>query len=86
TAGIPLVRGTPALIANAAFPSTPVHVAVVGRTGDRLFESVTPIAEVHVRVRCPHGRIFINGHRPYLAPLVLSQEAGPEPYHLTQVL
>jgi hypothetical protein len=85
-AGVGLIRGIVSRLAKTVFPRNPVHVAAVGRVGDSLFEGVGAMSEIMVRVRCPHGRIFINGHRPYLAPMVLSQEPGSEPYRLTTVL
>jgi KaiC/GvpD/RAD55 family RecA-like ATPase len=85
-AGVVLAPGALVGIDAAVFPRSKVHVAVVGRSGDPRLESLSPITENHVRIRCPHGRVFLNGHRPYLAPLVLSQELSPEPYRLTAVL
>jgi KaiC/GvpD/RAD55 family RecA-like ATPase len=85
-AGIPLSRGLLAGLDAAAFPHSSVHTFAVARSGQSRIESLGPLSEQHIRIRCPHGRVFLYGHRPYLAPLLLSQEAGPEPYHLTQVL
>ena len=85
-AGVTLIRGVLSGLARTVFHRNPVHVAAVGRTDDGLFAGVASTAETHIRIRSPHGRIFVNGHRPYLAPMVLSQESGPEPYHLTTVL
>jgi hypothetical protein len=85
-AGVTLIRGALSGLARTVFPHNPVHVVAVGRTGDPMFYGVAALAEVHARVRAPHGRIIVNGHRPYLAPMVLSQEPGPEPYRLTTVL
>lgn len=85
-AGIPFGRSILGGLAREVFPHSPVVVAAFGRTGNPHFPAVSTISELHVRIRCPHGRIFLNGHRPYLAPLVLSHEPGTEPYHLTQVL
>jgi hypothetical protein len=85
-ANVPLNRGVLAAMARAVFPRSPTHVAVVARTGDPLFPEISPVSELHIRLRGPHGRIFLNGHRPYLAPLVLTQDNGVEPYHLAQIL
>jgi KaiC/GvpD/RAD55 family RecA-like ATPase len=86
TSGVTLSAGVLTGIDSAIFPNCPVHVVAVGRMSDPRIETLSPVAEVHIRVRCPHGRIFLNGHRPYLAPLVMSQELGAEPYRLTPVL
>jgi hypothetical protein len=85
-AGVTVARGVLAGLASAIFPKSRVHLVAVGRAGDPLFNTVAPVAETQLRIRAPHGRVFLNGHRPYLAPLVLSQEAGDEPYRLTPVL
>jgi KaiC/GvpD/RAD55 family RecA-like ATPase len=85
-AGVSVTPATLAGIDAAVFPNSPVHVIAIGRTGDPRLELMSPVMETHLRVRCPHGRVFLNGHRPYLAPLVLSQQLGGEPFRLTPVL
>ncbi|MCI4369734.1 MAG: hypothetical protein L3J81_00205 [Thermoplasmata archaeon] len=85
-AGVAMTPATLAGINAAVFPNAPVHVVTIGRSGDPRLEVMSPVMETHLRVRCPHGRVFLNGHRPYLAPLVLSQQLGGEPYRLTPVL
>jgi KaiC/GvpD/RAD55 family RecA-like ATPase len=85
-AGVTISSGILAGLDAALFPKNPVHIVAVGRSGDPRLAQLSPVAEIHLRVRSPHGRIFLNGHRPYLAPLVLSQESGTEPYRLTPVL
>jgi hypothetical protein len=85
-AGVPVTPATLAGIDAAVFPNAPVHVVTIGRSGDPRLDVMGPVMETHLRVRCPHGRVFLNGHRPYLAPLVLSQQLGGEPFRLTPVL
>jgi KaiC/GvpD/RAD55 family RecA-like ATPase len=86
SAGVTISPATLAGIDAAVFPYSPVHVITVGRTGDPHLDLMGPVMETHLRIRCPHGRVFLNGHRPYLAPLVLSQQFGGEPFRLTAVL
>jgi hypothetical protein len=86
SANLSLTPGILAGLGNAIFPQSRVHDVVVGRTGDSRLDGLGPVMETHLRIRCPHGRVFLNGHRPYLSPLVLSQESTEEPYRLTPVL
>jgi KaiC/GvpD/RAD55 family RecA-like ATPase len=85
-AGVALSSGVLAGLQSAVFPMSRVHVIIVGRSGDPRLEVLGPVIETHLRIRCPHGRVFLNGHRPYLAPLVLSQQDSGEPFRLTPVL
>jgi KaiC/GvpD/RAD55 family RecA-like ATPase len=86
SAGQTLSPGILAGLAASVFPRGKVHGLLVGRSGDPHLDMFGPVMETQLRIRCPHGRVFLNGHRPYLAPLVLSQEAPGEPYRLTPVL
>jgi KaiC/GvpD/RAD55 family RecA-like ATPase len=85
-ADVPVTPATLAGIDAAVFPNAPVHIVTIGRSGDPRLDVMGPVMETHLRIRCPHGRVFLNGHRPYLAPLVLSQQLSGEPYRLTPVL
>ncbi|MCI4324139.1 MAG: hypothetical protein L3K03_09065 [Thermoplasmata archaeon] len=85
-AGIVPSPGILAGLDAAVFPQSRVHIVVIGRTGDPQLEALGSVVETHIRIRGPHGRVFLNGQRPYLSPLVLSQELGSEPYRLTPVL
>jgi hypothetical protein len=51
-----------------------------------MIQSVNPVSETLIKVRYSNGRVFVSGHRPYSAPLILSHEDPPEPYRLTPVL
>jgi hypothetical protein len=86
TAGVSFSAGVLAGLNAAIFPRGMAHVVAVGRSGDPHMDVLLPVMETHLRLRAPHGRTFLNGDRPYLAPMVLSQELGTEPYRLTPVM
>jgi KaiC/GvpD/RAD55 family RecA-like ATPase len=86
TAGVKVGHGTLAALAATVFPQSPVHIVVFARSGDPLIEVVNPISENLIKVRYSNGRVFISGHRPYSAPLILSHQDPVEPYRLTPIL
>jgi len=85
-AGVSVGHGTLSVLAATVFPRGTVHVVVLARSGDPMIQAVNPVSETLIKVRYSNGRVFVSGHRPYSAPLILSHEDPPEPYRLTPVL
>jgi hypothetical protein len=85
-AGVARGRGVLASLAAAVFPRSSVHVVTVGRTGDPRFELLSALSEIHLPIRFPHGRVFVNVYRPYLDPRARSQEQAVESSNQTPIL
>jgi KaiC/GvpD/RAD55 family RecA-like ATPase len=85
-AGVPIGHGFLAALVAAHFPVSPVHLLLFAREGDPSIDILSPISDVLIRVRYTNGRVFLTGHRPYSAPLLLSYDDGSEPYHLTPII
>jgi KaiC/GvpD/RAD55 family RecA-like ATPase len=85
-AGVTIGHGFLTSFATALFPEAPVHILIFGRDGEPYFEKFSPICETLIDVRYTNGRVFLSGHRPYSAPLVLSYEGHKEPFRLTPIV
>jgi KaiC/GvpD/RAD55 family RecA-like ATPase len=86
TAGVTIGHGFLSAFASSMFPKSPVHIVVFASVADPLTATITPISDVLIKIRYSNGRIFLDGHRPYSAPLILSNDSKTEPYRLTPIL
>lgn len=84
-AGLPVAHGILPALAETVFPRSPVHVIAVGRSDDTVMLATSPISRNVIDVQYANGRVFLSGRRPYMSPLILSDQTGTEPYRLTRI-
>ncbi len=62
------------------------HLAIVGRSGAPLIESVRSLAALHVHLRVRQGRVFVYGSKPWTSGLVLTEGNDTAPYDLLRIV
>jgi hypothetical protein len=72
--------------AQAMLGGTPSHLAIAGRTGAPLIESVRSLAAVHIHMRVRQGRVFVYGSKPWTSGLVLTEGNDTAPYDLLRIV
>jgi KaiC/GvpD/RAD55 family RecA-like ATPase len=83
---------TPEVIDNfpatvqAGLGSAPMHLAVVGRAGVPLFESLRSLAAIQIHLRGRQGRVFVYGSKPWTSGLVLTEGTDTLPYDLLRIV
>jgi KaiC/GvpD/RAD55 family RecA-like ATPase len=79
------IENFPAL-AQTMLGSTQSHLALAGRTGAPLVESMRSLAALHVHLRVRQGRIFVYGSKPWTSGLVLTEGNDSTPYDLLRIV
>jgi KaiC/GvpD/RAD55 family RecA-like ATPase len=79
------IENFPAL-AQSMLGSTQSHLALAGRTGAPLVESMRSLAALHVHLRVRQGRIFVYGSKPWTSGLVLTEGSDSTPYDLLRIV
>jgi KaiC/GvpD/RAD55 family RecA-like ATPase len=79
------IENFPAL-AQSMLGSTQSHLALAGRTGAPLVESMRSLAALHVHLRVRQGRIFVYGSKPWTSGLVLTDGSDSSPYDLLRIV
>jgi KaiC/GvpD/RAD55 family RecA-like ATPase len=72
--------------AQAMLGGPPSHLAVAGRTGAPLIESVRSLAALHIHLRVRQGRVFVYGSKPWTSGLVLTEGNDAAPYDLLRIV
>jgi KaiC/GvpD/RAD55 family RecA-like ATPase len=73
-------------LAQVMLGTTPSHLAIAGRTGAPLVESVRSLAALHVHLRVRQGRVFVYGSKPWTSGLVLTEGTETSPYDLLRIV
>jgi len=79
------IENFPAL-AQTMLGSTQSHLALAGRTGAPLVESMRSLAALHVHLRVRQGRVFVYGSKPWTSGLVLTEGSDSTPYDLLRIV
>jgi KaiC/GvpD/RAD55 family RecA-like ATPase len=79
------IENFPAL-AQTMLGSSQSHLALAGRTGAPLVESMRSLAALHVHLRVRQGRIFVYGSKPWTSGLVLTDGNDSTPYDLLRIV
>jgi KaiC/GvpD/RAD55 family RecA-like ATPase len=72
--------------AQAMLGGPPSHLAIVGRTGAPLIESVRSLAALLIHLRVRQGRVFVYGSKPWTSGLVLTEGNDSAPYDLLRIV
>jgi KaiC/GvpD/RAD55 family RecA-like ATPase len=72
--------------AQAMLGGSSSHLAIAGRTGSPLIESVRSLAAVHIHLRVRQGRVFVYGSKPWTSGLVLTEGNDAAPYDLLRIV
>lgn len=72
--------------AQGMLGGTQSHLAMAGRTGAPLVESVRSLAALHVHLRVRQGRVFVYGSKPWTSGLVLTEGSDSAPYDLLRIV
>lgn len=72
--------------AQAMLGGAASHLAIVGRTGAPLVESVRSLAALHIHLRVRQGRVFVYGSKPWTSGLVLTEGNDTAPYDLLRIV
>ena len=72
--------------AQAMLGGTSSHLAIAGRTGAPLIESVRSLAAIHIHLRVRQGRVFVYGSKPWTSGLVLTEGNDTAPYDLLRIV
>ncbi len=72
--------------AQAMLGGAASHLAIAGRTGAPLIESVRSLAALHVHLRVRQGRVFVYGSKPWTSGLVLTEGNDTAPYDLLRIV
>jgi KaiC/GvpD/RAD55 family RecA-like ATPase len=86
SSGIQYGAETAPRIVQSYLNHSPVHVTILGQSGDSVFDSLSEMSAMHVRVRDRLGRIFLNGVRPRTPSYVLRESDDEAPYRLLRVV
>lgn len=63
-----------------------LHGMVFGRSGNPMFESLRPVAALHLGIRTRQGRILVHGIVPWTTSFLLVEGRDPSPYNLLRIV
>lgn len=80
-----LIDSFPAAV-QTALGGTQLHFVAVGNAGEPLFETLRPLAAIHIHLRVRQGRVFAYGSKPWTSGLVIADGSDTAPYDLLRIV